>query len=42
MFNIFHEVRLTGKRAGRRQITPFVFTFPQPGVYDWAGAMIWI
>jgi hypothetical protein len=37
MFYIFHEVRPTGERAGRRQITPFIFTFPQPGVYDWAG-----
>jgi hypothetical protein len=35
MLNVFHEVRPTGERAGRRQITPFIFTFPQS-----AGVMI--
>jgi len=30
MFNVFHEVRPTGERAGRRPITPFIFIFPQP------------
>jgi hypothetical protein len=43
MFNVFHEVLPTGERAGRRQITPFIFTFPNSrGFGGGAGALIWI